>query len=757
MDYCPHCMNPASGPYCPRCGKPTAWTPGEGQLPAGTVLDGGSLHRYSTGAALGQGGFGITYIGMEIESGERVAIKECFPVQCAVRSVDGVRVEAKPGTEGTFQGALTSFLEEARLLARQTELKSVVQVREFFRTNGTAYLIMEFLDGQTLHQRMQAVGKLPAQELLAQLQPLIADLGRLHSSGVIHRDISPDNLMQMADGSIKLLDFGCARSLENGKSVSVLLKHGFAPVEQYQTRGQGSWTDVYALCATIYYCVTGTLPTPAVERLEGGALIPPTQLGADLTSKQETALLWGLEVQPTRRPQTMDMLAQVLYADPPKPDPKPGPTPGPTPGPAPGPRPGPKPAAKGKKGLIIAAAAGVLVVALAAFFALGGRRETAEPNPTLSPPASQAALPSQQPSPSPEAEPGTTYVTDSGYEYTVANGEVCLTGYTGSSTSLSTPDNIDDMPVTAIGEGAFQGNTQIENILMPIYLEEIGADAFADCTSLNRIHAYNTSVVDPSAFDGCDSLRVILKSEEDDITASGWGLSGEVMIYDRGMDTGDGALSSVYVASDGVVYGVTEEDNLVVLDVPNDATEVELLTTFGNYTTTWISDEAIDGTDSDLVIYIDGEILFSPEMAMAATMDIASDEATISLSFCWYASCILAEAIYQDRDGAAEMTPDVELARASMIRAEELTENYGHDRPNGDSWGALLDEMEFNWQHGMERIDNTDSEAFDTILDEMVDNFSQWSDDAEDYYRRFGIGFFAQGDTLYVCAIGTVA
>ena len=239
MDYCPHCMSPSSGAYCPRCGKPTSWTPGEGQLPAGTVLDGGSLHRYSTGAALGQGGFGITYIGMEIESGERVAIKEYFPVQCAVRAVDGVRVEAKPGTEDTFQGALTSFLEEARLLARQTELKSVVQVREFFRTNGTAYLIMEFLDGQTLHQRMQAAGKLPAQELLARLQPLMADLVRLHNSGVIHRDISPDNLMQMPDGSIKLLDFGCARSLENGKSVSVLLKHGFAPVEQYQTRGQG--------------------------------------------------------------------------------------------------------------------------------------------------------------------------------------------------------------------------------------------------------------------------------------------------------------------------------------------------------------------------------------------------------------------------------------------------------------------------------------------------------------------------------------
>ena len=145
---------------------------------------------------------------------------------------------------------LNSFLDEARLLAKQTELKSVVQVEDFFSTNGTAYLVMEYLDGVTLSDKMKAEGRLPAQRLLSMLRPLMEDIGKLHASGIIHRDISPDNIMWMPDNTLKLLDFGCARSMEDGKSMSVLLKHGFAPVEQYQTRGQGPWTDIYSLCAT---------------------------------------------------------------------------------------------------------------------------------------------------------------------------------------------------------------------------------------------------------------------------------------------------------------------------------------------------------------------------------------------------------------------------------------------------------------------------------------------------------------------------
>ena len=168
-------------------------------------------------------------------------------------------------------------------------------------------------------KKVRREGRFPAQTLLAAMEPLLADLGKLHASNVIHRDISPDNLLWMPDGTLKLIDFGCAHSMEDGKSVALQLKHGFAPVEQYQTRGQGPWTDLYALCATFYYCVTGIVPPSAAERLERDSLQPPVSLGVDLTMRQQAALLWGLEVQPARRPQTAALLAAQLFADRPTP------------------------------------------------------------------------------------------------------------------------------------------------------------------------------------------------------------------------------------------------------------------------------------------------------------------------------------------------------------------------------------------------------------------------------------------------------
>lgn len=282
------------------------------------MLDGSGLHRYLTGAAIGQGGFGITYIAVEPDSGKRVAVKECFPVQCAVRAADGKRVEPKPGMSSQLQGALNSFLDEARLLAKQTELKSVVQVEDFFSTNGTAYLVMEYLDGVTLSDKMKAEGRLPAQQLLSMLRPLMEDIGKLHASGIIHRDISPDNIMWMPDNTLKLLDFGCARSMEDGKSMSVLLKHGFAPVEQYQTRGPG------ALDGHIFPVRDGILLHHRhAAHLGGGAAGgrragPAHALGAELTPREETALLWGLAVQPTRRPQNIELLIGQLCPAPPK-------------------------------------------------------------------------------------------------------------------------------------------------------------------------------------------------------------------------------------------------------------------------------------------------------------------------------------------------------------------------------------------------------------------------------------------------------
>ncbi len=360
MDYCPHCMSPiqGGGRFCPDCGGDLTWKGQTGiDLPVGTVLTGGNgLRSFLVGAARGKGGFGITYIAVETHSHRRVAIKEYFPTRCAFRAGNGVSVQAMTSQDDAFRGGMKSFLEEARMLLAQEDLPTVVKVIDYFQANGTAYLAMEYLDGVPLHTKMQQFGgRIPADQLLPRMERLIRDMGQLHQRGVIHRDVSPDNIMWMPDGGLKLLDFGSARSTEDGKSMTVLLKQGFSPIEQYRSRGQGPFTDVYALSATIYYCLTGVIPPSAVERLDEDPLQPPNALGAGLSARQEEALLWGLAVQPRDRPQTMDEFAARLYQPEAAPVPPAGPAPAENPipptGPAPEPpKPEPRPAPRPEPG-----------------------------------------------------------------------------------------------------------------------------------------------------------------------------------------------------------------------------------------------------------------------------------------------------------------------------------------------------------------------------------------------------------------------
>jgi len=186
-------------------------------------------------------------------------------------------------------------------------------VRGFFEFAGTAYLVMEYLDGQSLRQIVREKGPIAANVLLPKLQSFLKDVEKLHKAGIIHRDIGPDNVMLMPDGSLKLLDFGCARSMEDGKSMTVMVKNGYAPIEQYQSHGQGPYTDVYAICATVYYCLTGRVPPSAVERLEEDIIVAPNALGAGLTGQQEQALLWGLTVQPKYRPISIEVFYQRFF------------------------------------------------------------------------------------------------------------------------------------------------------------------------------------------------------------------------------------------------------------------------------------------------------------------------------------------------------------------------------------------------------------------------------------------------------------
>lgn len=326
MARCPNCGHPSEGRFCTQCGHALNKTSSRLSLPAGTVLRTPSF-RYRLERVLGQGGFGVTYAAQVLELKQQVAIKEYLPIRFSLRNPDK-SVSPKPGMEREYESGVESFSHEAQMLASLRGFASVVRVHDWFRSNGTAYLVMEFLEGVPLHQKAaQMGGRIPAGELLPRCKPLMQNLAAIHRQGVLHRDITPDNIMWMPDGRLKLLDFGSARTMNGSKSMTVLLKQGFAPVEQYLTHGQGTFTDVYALCATLYYCLTGVSPVDPIERLENDTLAAPIGLGVALTPEENAAILHGMAIQPKLRTQTVDdLIAELFPAAPPPPPPPPRPS-----------------------------------------------------------------------------------------------------------------------------------------------------------------------------------------------------------------------------------------------------------------------------------------------------------------------------------------------------------------------------------------------------------------------------------------------
>ena len=281
-------------------------------LRAGTVLNG----RYIVGRVLGQGGFGITYLGCDLRLELRVAIKEYYPVDRVSRSsARSLRVEKHSGCLGeSFEAGRERFVQEAQVMARIDKMPQIVSVRDFFQENNTAYIVMEYVDGTTLKELVaRRGGKMSAGELLPLVEPLFPALSAMHALDLIHRDISPDNLM-LDKGGVRLLDFGCAREAAQGKnSMTVVLKQGYSPIEQYQHKGQGPWTDIYSLAATLYYCLTGTTPPQALDRICDEELTPPRQLGADVTPAQERAILRGMGLRRSQRYATAEEFHAALY------------------------------------------------------------------------------------------------------------------------------------------------------------------------------------------------------------------------------------------------------------------------------------------------------------------------------------------------------------------------------------------------------------------------------------------------------------
>lgn len=317
--FCYSCMEVFSGdePICPHCGAPVRAETPVHQLRPGTVLD----NRYLVGRSIGQGGFGITYIGRDNVLDMRVAIKEYYPNGYSTRNhrVSDTVTITDDDRDGFFRSGKEKFLREAKILAKFCDDPGIVGVRDFFEANGTAYIVMEYLNGVTLKEYITERGPLPARGVFDLMHPIITVLGKVHEHGVIHRDISPDNILLLPDGRPKLLDFGAAREVREGQSLSVMLKLGYAPEEQYRRKGnQGPWTDVYALCATMYFCLTGRAPEESIERVWNNDenMVKPSEAGSDIQPRQEAVILKGLAVKGEDRYQSMAELEAALYPDP---------------------------------------------------------------------------------------------------------------------------------------------------------------------------------------------------------------------------------------------------------------------------------------------------------------------------------------------------------------------------------------------------------------------------------------------------------
>ena len=274
-------------------------------LSLGTVLHG----KYIVGHVLGQGGFGITYMAQDYNSKELLAIKEFFPSGFATRSGKVSVLSYNASADDNYSYGMQMFKKEAMTLSQLSRNPNIVGVRNYFEENGTAYFVMEYVDGESLKSYVRKKGgKLSWEETIHLILPVMDALEYVHAAGFIHRDISPDNIALAKDGTVKLLDFGAARYSmgERSQSLSVILKHGFAPVEQYSRHGkQGAWTDVYALAATIYNMITGRLVPDAVDRMSTDPLVPPSGLGCSLPDHAEAALMKALAVKPEERFQTM--------------------------------------------------------------------------------------------------------------------------------------------------------------------------------------------------------------------------------------------------------------------------------------------------------------------------------------------------------------------------------------------------------------------------------------------------------------------
>ncbi len=548
---CVNCMDQIEGYPCPHCGFDAAARPQpEYALPWETILHG----RFLLGRVLGQGGFGITYVGWDLALEVKVAIKEYYPAGQAVRqgtTSSRLQWTGTARSEESRRTGMESFLKEARKMARVDRISQVVRVRDTFYDNDTAYIVMDFVEGETLKARLEREGPLPFGAAMDIFRPVLNAMEQVHRAGLIHRDLSPDNIMLEPGGGVRILDLGAAKDLavNRGASSMLVTKGGFSPVEQYSQRGgSGPWTDVYAMAATIYYTLTGVVPLSAIDRLCEDELrwdLPALQA---MPAPAREALRQALAVPAKDRTQSMAaLLAGLEQSAPapepppapeprPEPPPNPGPKPEPEPKPNPGPDPEPEPAPRKKRLSPVIVCAAIAVVAMVAAVAVlggrGGRGSAGLPVPTPTPTAAPIPTPTPMPTPTPlppdavdggQAGASVTWVLREGGVLTLSGSGTtddfhCDHGYDDGPLDLPpwapyAHDIIDlvvEPGVTRIGEDAFYGCDSLTSVSLPEGLSGIGACAFCACKSLTGVSLPESMrAIRASVFASCYALTQV--------------------------------------------------------------------------------------------------------------------------------------------------------------------------------------------------------------------------------------------------------
>ncbi len=301
---------------CSHCGYEEGTPPKEiYHMVPGTYLH----EKYLVGRVIGYGGFGITYVGWDTKLERKVAIKEFMPSEFSTRMPGETFVTVYNG-EATeqFGAGLERFIEEAQRLAKFNHVPSVVDIYDTFIENNTGYIVMQFLEGDTVKGLLGKNGVMPYDSAKLIIMQILETLSEVHKEGIIHRDISPDNIFITVDNEVKLLDFGAARYASgfHSKSLSVILKPGYAPEEQYRSRGnQGPWSDVYATSATLYKMITGITIEESMERCVKDDVKSPAELGVQLPESANTAIMNALNIHAELRTQSADDFIRELTSD----------------------------------------------------------------------------------------------------------------------------------------------------------------------------------------------------------------------------------------------------------------------------------------------------------------------------------------------------------------------------------------------------------------------------------------------------------